>query len=668
VAQGVKHRPALQTMTKPLLLLIAGALLALGGCKKAPPPAAAVAQPKLPDIPLAARMPADVEGCFCTVNLGQHLNALKQTQVWQDISGFAEEKLPPGAVLPDWSGVQDVAIAAGPGTAKLMVVLRELGNLYNEAMYRKMLQLTLGSGPVDQTALDLALADAAVLLLERVEVPTVMIALRGEKASDVLNQLTDTLQKAPWFANAPVATVTTTQKEQLGITEVDVSTIWPLEARKAWLDGLSISDEALRGKIAQALEVVFGKTLVIAMGRGPGVAYFGIASQKEDIHLAEGAPQSVLARPEMAFLSAHDSKSLLGAAFASAELLAASHDPAPTRALVSALASVSMFQPLGPQIEAVHTAEAAMRQREFANAGAVLWWEAGLHGEMRGGVAGAALQALMPSTRFATLLEGPQVLFGIAGQGGDGTLRAYLENWIALLHAAVTSGPFAEHPWAKMLPMIEPSLRETYAASKVLWQNGLGNDSAFVLDVGGRMPLFPGLPPGGEKLPMPRLAMVNEIKAREVVSKEWARLEMGLAGVLKPFSMPLPPVESFPQKNATAHFWTLPFSSEDWSLSAALDDQTLAFGTSRAQQLEIVEAGAKPETRPGWHLRADFARLRAFLAEFARVRAQQSDDAALKNVIRWLEPLGDLRIRMQVENNEARSTLDWSMKDAVRAF
>ena len=655
-------------MTKPLLFIIVGALLALGGCKKAPPQAAAVAQPKLPDIPLAARMPADVEGCFCTVNLGGHFNVLKQTQVWQDVSAFAEEKLPPGAALPDWSGVEDVAIAAGPGTAKLMVVLRELGNLYNEAMYRKMLQLTLGSGPVDQTALDLALADAAVLLLERAEVPPIMIALRGEKATEVLNQLTDTLQKAPWFANAPVATVTTTQKEQLGITEVDVSTIWPLEARKAWLDGLSITDEALRGKISQALEVVFGKTLVIAMGRGPGVAYFGIASQKEDIHLAEGSPQSVLARPEMAFLSAHESKPMLGAAFASAELLAASHDPAPTRALVSALATVSMFQPLGPQIEALHAAEEAMRQREFANAGAVLWWETGLHAEMRGGVAGASLQALMPSTRFATLLEGPQVLFGIAGQGGDGTLRAYFESWIALLHAAVMSGPFAEHPWAKMLPMIEPSLRETYAASKALWLNGLGSDSAFVLDICGRMPLFPGLPPGGEKLPMPRFAIVNEIKARDVVSKEWARLEMGLTGVLKPFSMPLPPVESFPQKNATAHFWSLPFNSEDWTLSAALDDQTLAFGTSRAQQLEIVEATAKPEMKPGWHLRADFARLRVFLSEFAQVRAQQTGDATLKNAIRWLEPFGDLRTRVQVENNEARSTLDWSMKDAVRAF
>jgi hypothetical protein len=655
-------------MTKPLLLLTAGTLLALSGCKKVPPPAAVVAQPKLPDIPLAARMPADVDGCFCSVNLRSHLEALRQTQVWQDVSAFAEEKMPPGTALPDWSGVDDVAIAAGTGTAKLMVVLRELGSLYNEAMYRKMLQLTLGGGGVDHTVLDLALADAAVLLLERVEVPPVMIALRGEKASDVLNQLTDTLQKAPWFANAPVATVTTTQKEQLGITEVDVSTIWPLEARKAWLDGLSISDEALRGKLAQALEVVFGKTLVIAMGRGQGVAYFGIASKKEDIHLAESASQSVLARPEMAFLSVRESKPLLGAAFASAELLAASHDPAPMRAMVSALASVPMFQSLGPQIEAVHAAEEAMRQREFANAGAVLWWQAGLHAEMRGGVAGAALHAVMPSTRFATLLEGPQVLFGIAGQCGDGTLRAYFENWTALLHAAVTSGPLAEHPWAKMLPMIEPSLRESYAASKALWQNGLGNDSAFVLDLGGRMPLFPGLPPGGEKLPMPRIGFVNEIKARDAVSQEWARIETGLTGVLKPFSMPLPPVESFPQKNATAHFWTLPFNSEDWTLSAALDDQTLVFGTSRAQQLEIVEAAAKPEMKPGWHLRADFARLRSFLAEFARVRAQQSDDAALKNVIRWLEPLGDLRIRMQVENNEARSTLDWSMKDAVRAF
>ena len=56
------------------------------------------------------------------------------------------------------------------------------------------------------------------------------------------------------------------------------------------------------------------------------------------------------------------------------------------------------------------------------------------------------------------------------------------------------------------------------------------------------------------------------------------------------------------------------------------------------------------------------------MAEFANVRAQQTNEATLKNAIRWLEPFGDLRIRVQVENNEARSTLDWSMKDAVRAF
>lgn len=291
----------------PMLVL----LTALAACRKPPakvempPQAATPALPVLQGFPLASRLPHEVEWCFTSSRASEHFQALTATNSWRRWSGGGQIPAPP---------LEDVCVAAGPGFAETLRVLRPLARAWAIVKARDWAGRMLMGKPVAWN--DVAAMEEVVLALERCEIPMLLAGLQGKDAHDWLKQAAGPILDARWFLEAPASMITTTRGEQIGLTEVEVSKVLTPALRKAWLQQFSTEhpglDAAVRDKMAHALDVIAGKTLVIAVGKGKDNAWIGVAQSKERFRLADAPQDSVAAEPQMQFVSAHQEKPLIG--------------------------------------------------------------------------------------------------------------------------------------------------------------------------------------------------------------------------------------------------------------------------------------------------------------------------------------------------------------------
>lgn len=672
-----------------LLLRLPLCLLVLAGvpaCKKimqhlepAKPAPAVVEAPQLPALPmpLALRVPADRETCLCSANFATHATALMATNTWKQLASG----LPAPATMP----VEDFCLSAGPGTAEVLATLQPVLETWQAFSLRQSLgMLIIGQQGAWK---DVEALDAIILALERFEIPPIMIGLKGPEAHAWLKQIAAPLLEQAWFIDAPASMITTTHGEQMALTKTDASQLLSLEVRRAWLEKTSATmpglDPVVKDKLARALEVLAGKTFTIAIGKGKDSAWIGIAHEPDQLRLADGPHDSLLTKPQLAFATAHATKPLLGLSFWTRGMAQAWQGRSAPLSLLPTLLSgweavpmiQAVMQKLMPDALAMAGASLELKSRDFADAASIAWWENGLHVETHGGVAGGELQRLTKPTRHAALVEGDSVIFALAGHGRDDAAWWQMwQNTAAFAHTTALTladsgmlGPKDQLSWPKLLTDAVPGAQEAWASGDTLAHKALGTDGALILDAGGRMPALPGLPPGGDMVPLPRFCMVWDVKNRPLISTAWTGIEAGMDRIMKsiPASVPitLPPTEMLREKTFTSHFYPSFFKSDDLMLSATLDEQTLLLGTSRLQQQSLArQLNAKAPAKGGW-MRFDFTRLRAVLLPIVEIRSKSTSDPILDAWLRWTEPLGDLRVHSWAQDGSAHSTLDWRMQD-----
>jgi hypothetical protein len=504
-----------------------------------------------------------------------------------------------------------------------------------------------------------------------------------------MKQMAGPLFAAPWFADAPVSMITTTQGEQIALTEVDAAQVLTAAWRKEWLAAFAAAsqpelDATMREKIAHALDVLAGKTFVIAVGKGKDSAWIGIASTKEQLRLADAPEDSVLALPELQFISQHQNKPLIGLAMCRGAVLDALEE-APLavpvlRDVLRGWENVPVASAFAPALLAAMPEAMENKHAPRRDAAAVAWCEEGLHIDARGGVSREEIAALDKTSRFTTAIEGDKVLLASAGHrhGGEASWEASA-GWIGLLHAGALAyaesglaGPKENLPWAKFLRDAVPASREIWASGQSLIQKGLDEDAAFVLDAGGVMPALPGLPPGGEQVALPRVCWMGGMQNRAMISTAWLSIETGITHLLAALPAqpppPLPPAEVWREKSLVSHFYMPTFGSDDLLLSATLDEKTLLFGSSRIQQMQfgrLVCDEKAPAASPGDFFRLDVSRLHAWLSSFAEVRAKNGRAESLNAFLSFIEPFGDLRLRTWAQGGVIQHRLSWQMKDVA---
>lgn len=682
------------------------AVVSLCGCKKkaavrAAAEAPVVVKPTLiteaARFGLAGRVPSGVEFCVSSAGLKKHAEALKASRWWQEMAALVEDKMPT-ADTAAWPSVEEVFVAFGKGGAKGITMLRQLNDLYNETAYRGMMSggvlKGLGTQFDARRMLEAALHDAQALealivWLERFEMPPVMVGVASLEPEKVLQKLSNELRLSEWLRDAPQSRIVTTQGEQITVHEIAMDQILTVERRREWLEALvkaaALTPE-MRDRVARGMEALSRKNWVLATGLGKDSAYVAVAHGIEQVRLAGEAGSSMLARPEMRALDAGVMKDPGMIACWDGAFLNALQSDEPlqpmVRGLLAGLQHERLFAGVARTLEPA-AAELAVAERDYCqgaytNGAAVAWWDGSLQAEWAGGVSKKSVEALSKPSAFTPLLDEASVVFGVSGQSrATGAGRAYFEAWMKAAHVtagelikAGVGGEEASAVRKRVEQSVLPEVMKVYDGAKTIWQKGLGSDGAFILDAGGRMPALPGLPPGGQDVPLPRLALLREMKNRELAGLSWQNMEPALRRLM--WSVPAPQPLELPQAvrrergGVTSYCYTLPFESEDLLPCVSLTDKWFMAGTSRRQQSRFEESLRQPGSAlwPGMRVRISFTKLREFLRVFATVRGQGGADVSgLKKAVRWLEPLEVMDLRAWGEGGAGRGALSWKMHD-----
>jgi hypothetical protein len=691
------------------IILVSSFLLLLCGCKKKKTPekpkaeASVVLKPTLiteaARLGLSARVPGDVEFCLSSVNLRKHAESLKSSRWWQEMMALVDEKTPTTDV-PAWPVVEEAFVAFGKDSTKGIVMLRQLNDLYNETAYRGMMSggILKGLGTQFDAAkmLEAALHDAQVLealvlWLERFEMPPLMIGVASPEPEKMLQKFSNEIRLSEWLGDAPQSRIITTQGEQITVHEVAMDEILTVDRRREWMEALGKAVPLLpemRDRIARGLDVLARKKWVLALGLGKERAFVAVAKSKEQVRLANAAEDSMLSRPEMRALDANALRSLGLMACWDGVFLNALQSDEPfqpmLRGLLAGLHSETMFAGMARRLEPVMVelavAERACYRGDYTNGALVAWWEGGLQMEWAGGMSTSSAAVLSKPSALSPLLDDASVLLGVSGQStAQGTGRGYFEAWMKTAHAVakeLVQAGVGGKQMAEALKVAEqsilPAVIDVYDGTKTIWQKGLGGDGAFIVDVGGRMPALPGLPPGGQDVPLPRLAVVQEIKNRELIGLSWENMEPVLQRLMSsvPSAQPLelPKAMRRERDGVTSYVYALPFESEDLLPCVSLTEKWFMAGTSRGQQSQFEKNLRQPGSAllPGMRVKMSFTKLREFLRLFATVRGQGGVNVSgLKQTLRWLEPLELMEMRLWGDGDAGRGAMSWKMHDVV---
>jgi len=247
-----------------------------------------------------------------------------------------------------------------------------------------------------------------------------------------------------------------------------------------------------------------------------------------------------------------------------------------------------MAAALEPKVQDLGALERQLHTRKPATAVGVAWWENGLRIELKGGLSPEGLEGKKP-LRFAPLLDDPSVLFGLAHHGDparSAQIRALVEAWVALLHSSThelfkaglggKDGPTVE---AWLEKEVVPPLLAFYDSSKTLYQSGTGNEHAWIMDLGGKVPPVPLLPqrPGEAPPKMLRITAVDDVVNRELVGQQWVQMEQALTQTLTAFPQlgmkALPPPEASNAPGGITTYAYPVFPEADDLLPCALDQR-----------------------------------------------------------------------------------------------
>lgn len=719
-------KPLLRSLVPGLLLVV---LIALSACKKktdeglqepAPDtssfPAEAVVLPPqavASKLGFLAKLPSDTEAYVGALNLPSHLESMKGSNWAKEVNAFLDDKTPaPSAAqgnAPDLRNAlaqlwgRDFFLSVGKGGAKALGTWQQLYTIQSELSGLAYAQGYTGTvakegepaavSVVQQLLGSLDLLKRSGDLVTQAELPPLMLGIQTEKPDEVLKQLVpDDLMKQ-LKTKARVTQVTIRGDGHFTLIEGTLGSVLTDAMKKEALAKVPAENKEVQAIVAKALDELQKKTFALAFGSVDGYLLVAVGATRPNFEFVTDPTKSLLMRAELSFIQPHVGKNLVAVGFAQADVLETLRQEesitAVARGAIAGLKEHPVFGGMAKQIEP-KIAELSKLERELAGkklttATGIAWWDGGLHMETKGG---QSTEGLKPDTvlKFSPLLNDASTVVGVAYQGNpesSAKLRQLVEGWSVVLHEGAhelvkaglggKDGPEI----AKWVDSdIVPKAVDFYTGSKTLFEKGTGDEHAWIIDLGGKVPPLPIFPtkPDAPAPKMLRLAALDEVTDRKAIAANWDKMQTSLNTMAAAFpllagaKLPEPDTRNQPGGLTTYAYTFLP-DVEDLVPVASVSDKVLMIGTSSSQHGELSTRliKAKPDTTPSiaqW--RINFAAIREAVKTFSTTNATPTNADQMKSTVKWLAPLGTATGRAWIEAGNVRHSITIEVKDVLR--
>ena len=222
---------------------------------------------------------------------------------------------------------------------------------------------------------------------------------------------------------------------------------------------------------------------------------------------------------------------------------------------------------------------------------------------------------------------------------------------------------------------IVPPLRRLYEETKPLGSKALGNEMAWIFDLGGSLAPVPGVGTEAVKpgAPMLRIIGVYDLDNRAEAAKAWQQMSDIISSTAEanPFLFGARPrnPEAKESYGFTHHSYALPLPSPDLFPCVSINDKALLLGSSKTLNEETAQhlLHVRPSSQAAalrWRL--SLAKVRQVMKTFSPLLPKPQAKGEVKSLSQWLAPFEDLSSRLWVEAGGVRTSTTWQMHDVLR--
>ncbi len=378
-----------------------------------------------------------------------------------------------------------------------------------------------------------------------------------------------------------------------------------------------------------------------------------IAGSEEAMTLVTDAKDSLVASGELDFVDAFADKQMLSLSYGGKESLDTLIEEAgglTTYALgirdgIAGGEGLGDTRDLEEMLQLIADREKALMALGSSNDfGMVAYSEDGLKVESFGGYDKGAMDWDAKTTLSHLGDSGDNLLFlNVASNAAyDEKLGEYVEAIVETAYAATVkfSSLEIEAPelaeMKQMMQLFDGQFREDavglYGALSGSLSDGLGHESAVVIDLKGSVPAVPGIPQEVvDEGKAPRITFLAPVKDRSKLGAAWEEMNTRTTSLLAKVSemtgekIPMQKPISSEKDGMTTWFFSFPFFQDDFMPSVTVSDKWFAASTSKTQAQDLIgKAEAGGETGQGVEFYVNFIALTQYADEMLKMADKNS--------------------------------------------
>lgn len=689
------------------------------GSEAATPSTPAPKPPSLADhaakLGFAAKLPASTELFLGTTQLKTHLDAFKKSAYWKDFDGLIQDKMPAPTAGDKSQEIfkklwgDDVFIAGGAGFAREVAMIKELNQLYNEMNFKVLMSgSTAKAADPDAQPNPLAMFQSLLTdptyverfagLTTRFELPPLLIGMKVANPAEIMKEMFNEKMLSGKSGNIKLTDLKTPDGFDFKTITVDMNELMPESQKKEMLDKLPKEmPESTRQTISKLIDDLRTKKLLFAVGAVGDHLILACGKNLDHLKFTQDPANSLLSKPELAPLVPFAGKNLCALTYASSATLTAMNDPQPIlpmlRGVISAMKESEIFREMAGKLDTQLTElaplEAKVYGSKWTDLTGIAWWDKGFHMENFGGPESRFMQG-DKALSYSPLINKPGVLFGMAyhrDAGYEKDVHAWLEKLASMIYSgaqelvkAGVAGQEGGQQFAMFEQVFLPVWKKFYQADKDMSEKGLGSEQGFVVDLNGKMPTLPMLPPEAKGMKFPRITSLHEVANRAEVGKAWTVMSESINGLSaalgggasspdKPPLFALPDPINSEKNGVTTYFYGLPFFAGDMLPCASINDKLLILSSSKDAAESFAGELSKPSSEKitGLYWKFDISVLTELADSVAKLAPKEKPEQAkeIKDNLKWLKPFKAMQGHSYQDKGQWRTTLDWEILDVV---